>query len=451
MRNTFAAFLVLTFVLIFSPEKVYSDVTIKLITELQVIDNDSTFRLMYFYDNQGNKVLETKYYQNNQSWSLLSQIEWIYDGKKCITQRESKWSTNKWNITYTIDYQYVNNQLMSELHREYFDGNSQQVKKTDYQYTTLKLTSRKEYSWKVDSWVLNIETSYTFLPDGNSESVTTALYQAGLISIQYKSVFTYSAAGLLSTQLLQQKTTNTNWTNTELINWYYLPGTSNILSQRCKKWLSDTSSWENLQKVENQYDANNQLTSETFQSWKSMFWDNDIRYDYVYDNNNLEVKKILSLPIYNVWRGIVSINYLNYTDKKAGLIESKFEFWGGNTGELTTSFIPFDFNSSVVLKKGKSVQIVYASFNDTTALSQIRDGISSIPVYPNPSNGIYYIDTQAYGIETWNVSNLNGQILKKQVQSTQSGVIDITEFPKGIYILHVETSKNQFIQKLIKE
>jgi len=451
MKNTFASLFLLIFVLIFSPDKVYSDVTSKLITELQVFDNDSTFKLMYFYDSQGNKVLETKYYLNNQSWNLLSQTEWIYDGKNCLTQRESKWSSTKWNITYTIDYQYLNNQLMSELQQEYISGNPHQIKKIDYQYTDMKLTSKKEYSWIADSWVLNIETSYTYLPDGNSETVTTALYVGGSISNQYKSTFVYNANGTLATQLLQQKTAITNWTNTELINWYYVPGTTNILSQRCKKWLSDTSSWENLQKIENQYDANNQLTSETFQRWKSMFWDNDIRYDYVYDNNNLEVKKILSLPIYHVWRSIVSINYSNYTDKKAGLIESKFEFWGGNTGELTTSFIPFDFNNSVALQKGKSVQIVYASFNDTTALPQIGKGISSIPVYPNPSNGIYYIDTQNYGVESWSVSNLNGQILKKQIQSAQSGVIDITDFPKGIYILRVETAKNQFIQKLIKE
>ena len=448
MKNTFASLFLLTLIFIFSPEKVYSDVTTKLITEVQVFDNDSTFKLMYFYDTQGNKVLETKYYMNSQSWSLLSQTEWIYDGKNCTTQRESKWSTSKWNITYTIDYQYVNNQLMSELQQQNISGNPHQVKKTEYQYINLKQTSKKEYSWIADLWVLSIETSYTYLLDGNSETVTTALYQNGTVTDQYKSTFLYNANGTLATQLLQQKTAITNWTNIELINWYYVSGTTNILSQRCKKWLSDTSSWENLQKTENQYDTNNQLTSESFQRWKSMFWDNDIRYDYVYDNNNLEVKKILSLPIYHVWRSIVSINYSNYTDKKAGLIESKFEFWGGNTGELTTSFIPFDFNNSVVLQKGKSVQIVYASFN---ALPQIREGISSIPVYPNPSNGIYYIDTQKYGVESWSVSNLKGQILKNQIQTAQSGVIDITDFPKGIYILRVETAKNQFIQKLIKE
>ena len=81
----------------------------------------------------------------------------------------------------------------------------------------------------------------------------------------------------------------------------------------------------------------------------------------------------------------------------------------------------------------------------------IKEEINSIPVYPNPSNGIYYIDTQNYDVESWSVSNLNGQILAKQIQSAQSGVIDITDFPKGIYILRVETAKNQLIQKLIKE
>jgi hypothetical protein len=72
-------------------------------------------------------------------------------------------------------------------------------------------------------------------------------------------------------------------------------------------------------------------------------------------------------------------------------------------------------------------------------------------VYPNPSDGIYYINTQEYGVQSWVIADLDGRTLKNHVQSISSGVIDITDLPKGIYILKVITQTGQFTQKLIKQ
>jgi len=79
------------------------------------------------------------------------------------------------------------------------------------------------------------------------------------------------------------------------------------------------------------------------------------------------------------------------------------------------------------------------------------NSVKFIPVYPNPSDGIFYINTRKYIIKSWTVTDLSGQMIKSQIQSFLSGVIDITDVPKGIYILHVSTTDEQFIQKLIKE
>jgi hypothetical protein len=183
-----------------------------------------------------------------------------------------------------------------------------------------------------------------------------------------------------------------------------------------------------------------------------MFWENDSRYDYQYDNNNNLLKKTLSQPIYNDWRGLVSINYSNFTKNCANTIDSQYEFWGGNTGELTTSFIPFMFNNSITVQKGRSLQLSYLPVTDTELFTPVdNNSLQRIPVYPNPSDGIFYINTQKYTINSWTVSDLNGQVLVKQAQSFQSGVIDLTGLPKGIYILRVTTQNQQMIQKLIKE
>jgi hypothetical protein len=133
-------------------------------------------------------------------------------------------------------------------------------------------------------------------------------------------------------------------------------------------------------------------------------------------------------------------------------MESKYEFWGGNTGELVASYIPFNFNNEIAIQRGKSLQVFYTGINDSTqSLPQISSTLHTIPVYPNPSEGMYYINSQEYGVQSWVVTDLSGRVLKTQNQAISSGVIDITELPRGIYILKVKTLTSQLTQKLLKD
>lgn len=264
------------------------------------------------------------------------------------------------------------------------------------------------------------------------------------------STFHYNSAGVLDSEIQKQKI-GTAWINSDLINWYYNSNSNQIQTQKNKKWNSDTSLWENVQRIDYQYNDNSQIVSEAYQHSKTMFWENDIRYDYSYDGNNVLLKKTLSKPIYNDWRGMVSINYSDFTSNKANTIQSQYEFWGGNTGELTTSFIPYMFNDNIAIKRARSMQIGYLQFNDTLLSNPFIKSINPIQAYPNPSNGIFYINSQELGVKFWFVSDLNGRILKKNEQFIESGVIDLTDLPRGIYVLKIVTSDTQSFQKLIKQ
>ena len=423
----------------------------QLITEIRVFDNDSTFRYLYLYDNLGNKVLETKYFQQNNIWIRNSLNEWLYNGNKCISQIERKWKNDAWVTNYTIDYIFNNEQLDSEIHNIFDNGKASLFKKIVFKYDAENLTSKTEYNWLNNSWSLSLETDFSFLQNGKTNSITTTNFQSGKTNYQLLSTFNYSAEGNLKSELLQEYI-DSKWVNVELINWYYLSNSSTIASTRNKKWMSETASWENTQLLDYQYNDNSDVISETYQRWNSMFWDNDIRYDYQYDNSNRLLKKTLSKQIYNDWRSLISINYSNFSMNKANTIESKFDFWGGITGELTTSFIPFMFNDNLSIQKGRSLHISYIPQNETELMNPFENNsIQNIPVYPNPSDGIFYINTQKCNIKSWTVTDINGQILKNQKQTFTSGVIDLTDFPKGIYVLKVATSDQQLIQKLIKK
>ena len=451
MKYFYRPLFILLLFMVFIPDKALSASDSQLITEIKVIDNDSTFRYLYLYDNQGKKVLEMKYYLQDSTWVRKSLNEWIYSGNNCVNLRERIWYDNTWLISYTIDYEYDNDLLILETHNIYNSGSPTLFKKYEFQYNKSILATKKDFDWQSNNWQLSLETDFRYFENGKTDSIKIKEFQSGNITNQYLSTFNYNSDGTLHSQLMQEKTDN-DWLNSKLINWYYTTNSSSIESVRNKKWISSLSVWENTQRIDYQYNDSIELISETYMRWSTMFWKNDIRYDYEYDITNKLIKKTLFKPIYNDWRGLVSINYSNFALNKANDIESKYEFWGGKTGDLTTSFIPYMFNNEQSVQKGRSLKISYIPITETELYTPlVSNKMQLIPVYPNPSDGIFYINTQKYNLKSWNVTNLNGQVLKKENIAFQTGVVDISDFPKGIYILHVTTTEEQLVQKLIKK
>ena len=450
MKQLFSTLLILTLFSTLFSGKVFSANNNQLVTQLKVVDNDTTFKYLYVYDN-GNKVLECKYFMQDSIWIRQILTEWIYDGNNCILQRERIWKNSGWMITYTIDYAYTNNLLQTETHTTFLGSNAIPVKKIENHYVGNLLNSRNEYSWKSDLWSLAVETDYHYTTDQKTDSVWINSYQLGTLNNQLISTYQYNKNKLLVSNIQKQKTASI-WLNTDSITWFYYPNTNLVQTQKYKKWNPVISSWENFQRVDYQYNDSNKILKETYQYWKTMFWENDTQYDYTYDGKSNLLKKTLSMPIYEDWRGLVSINYSDFIANKANTIESKFEFWGGKTGELTTSFIPFMFNDDIAIKRARSIQLGYQQFKDTLLSNPVlKSNPDLIRVFPNPSNGIFYVNSHQLGIKFWSITDLNGRILKKDEQSVQSGVIDITDLPKGIYILRIVTADNQSFQKLMKQ
>jgi len=452
MKNNLFALIIASLFFTCSPGVVFSAVDSLLVTELKVFDMDSTFRYLYLYDSQGNKVLETKYKQEIESWTRVSMTEWIFEGSNCIIQRERTWTNDEWEVSFVIDYEFENNLLISEIHNKYSNKVANPIRKISFQYNQDQITSRKEYDWNNGVWTLILKNDFTYFSDGQVETHLTDVYHSEDILNQYLSTFSYNPNGTLNIQLIKQKENGKDWINSELINWYYVSGSDKIISQRLKKWNLNTLIWENAQKTDFEYNGSNALLSETDQHWESMFWVNDSRYDYEYDNDNKLQKKILLLPLYHQWRKNISIIYSNYTGVKANLLESKYDFWGGNTGELVSSYIPFVFNNQIVIQKAKRIQISYLPV-DPTGIPTLEspNRLNLITVYPNPSEGIYYFNTQLYNVYSWKIFDLNGHVVKSQVQMLKSGVIDLTDLSKGIYFLRVITDQGMLFQKLIKE
>jgi len=423
------------------------------VTEMVVSDQGTVYRYNYLYNINGDKVLETTHIQSGSTWNRYKQTEWLYFNTFLTKQVESEWdnTNSKWVTTYTIDYIYDNNLVQTELHNTYSNTVITPSLKTVFVYVDGKKTNESKYNYQISNWVLVEDVYYQYSANGNLENSTTSVFSANVLQTQYFSTFLYNENNTLSSELIQQKNpSDLTWQNLKQINWYYQPSSTLVAVQRSKNWLASASIWENESKHEYLYNAQNVLYAEICQAWKLNFWEDVTRYDYQHDNAGNTTKSTLSIPKYNKWRVFSYVDYSNFEAEKANLIESKFDFWGGETGSYYSTYIPFAFNTDFSIKKGNKMEIkreVYTA--DITVYEQNKNNI--LQVYPNPSEGVFYVDINKTGVKSWEVYDLYGHVLKASNNKVITGTIDLTDFQDGIYIISLKTDTLNLVQRVIKK
>lgn len=94
----------------------------------------------------------------------------------------------------------------------------------------------------------------------------------------------------------------------------------------------------------------------------------------------------------------------------------------------------------------------FYSFNSELLITPAPNSIddlnlsNSISIYPNPSNGIYLIDSK--DVMEYSVYNNVGAFVLSKTGSNQ---VDLTNYPSGIYLIKVETTNGELSKRLIKE
>lgn len=151
---------------------------------------------------------------------------------------------------------------------------------------------------------------------------------------------------------------------------------------------------------------------------------------YVRDLNYTSYNNYYCYNIPEFGTGIPSNTYI----EGVGVSTFASENWPDcpNPGSHSLSF--------VYIKKGNCI-------TGTPLIKPLSVSITSdtkIQVFPNPSNGIFNVnvgDDKISGIE---ISNYLGEIVKKQKVNTKTVEVDLTEFPKGIYIVKTTGNKTMF-------
>ncbi len=415
------------------------------VTQLFITNQQEEYRHVFLYNSPGKVQLETTYILENNTWVRQNQTEWFYEGENCIKQVERIFENGIWQNVNEVQslYNRLNHKTMEQI-SGYVDGEKIPFRKISFEYSAGILSKINEYIVGSNDDQLAISSEF-FYNDGKVIQQITKNHLTNTSDSAYVLFFTYDTGGNIKTQLVKNKIQD-EYVNTDSITWFY-NSDGTLASQRSKVWSEKNQAWENSQLINYEYDAASNLISETYQQWSGMYWENAYRYEYIYDNN-VQTKRTLMTQLYREWRNVLSINYSDFVDNRARLIESEYDFWGGNQGELTQSYIPFLFNDELVIRKAESIRVNY----DNVFISTDIDGASiNIHVYPNPSDGVFYVSTEKCEILSWTVYNLKGQNIRSHIQKDHTGVIDITDVVNGVYILYIQTTVGDKQFKLIKQ
>ncbi len=423
--------------------------TKQVVTEMQIADNDTLFKYSYLYNNLAQPVVETKMKNTGSTWENISQTEWYYQNNTLAQQIYRIWANNQWKDNYHIRFDKTVSKT-TETHSTVLNSLETDTRKIETDFSNNLKISETEYLKLNNGWDKKLETRYFYSSNNLIDSIFTSHFENNILTDAYKTNYTYNLSGTCKFALIQlKKATDLEFSNVTKSIYSYKNNTALVTIQRSQLWNKAASKWENDTKLEYYYDEFGNIYEEIAWNWKTIFWEQIIRYNYEFNSDNQIFKKLVSIPLYRDWRNTNSVNYLRVPNSDNITIESVYGFWGGKTGDKLNTHIAFRFNDETIIRKAQSIQLTYIPFFESS-LPQTHQNASIFKVYPNPSKGIFYISNFDSTVSKWTVTSLNGATLKSSLGHNTTAIVDITDLPNGVYLLNTRSSSANSTHKIVK-
>ena len=127
------------------------------------------------------------------------------------------------------------------------------------------------------------------------------------------------------------------------------------------------------------------------------------------------------------------------------------EIYGSDAVDFTQQGWVYRYAATGAVIDSFQVGIIPGSFAFSQTVSGISDlSTASISVYPNPSNGRFFINSSEI-INSITVRNVLGAVVNSIVLSSFSDVIDLTKEKKGFYLVEINTNFGMMTKKIIIE
>lgn len=141
---------------------------------------------------------------------------------------------------------------------------------------------------------------------------------------------------------------------------------------------------------------------------------------------------------------------LDFEDESQGAVSWLWNFGDGNTSTEQNPSHQYaeegDYEITLYIENNiRSWDQITQVVNVQEILTISENNNENIALYPNPANDLVHIK----GIENASITILNtiGQVILKANNTTQ---IDISNIPNGIYLVRIETEKDRYFKRVIK-
>ena len=417
-----------------------------LVKEIIVHKTDEVFRYTYYYDSYNKVTIENKYKVTDGYSNPFSRTEWVYSNGLCISQLDYVILDGNWNLSHKIQFDFFEDRKVKE---QYFtiENNLEILYKTiTFGYIDGKCSQIRTYHG--EAIPLNLYKDVVCSYDADNKLVNqTFKFNTNEGNIIQSYNYIYNQQHLLDSLVVVDIKDDIAEKQT-LTRYFYHSATQALTKQIQKKWDNLTTNWVNKTKLEYVYDESNRLKGEYYFHFTTLFWTPNSKYEYKYDSNGLLLEQAVYQPIYEKWRKIYTISYQDIEKNKPSIMESRYNFWGGETDAFIHNSIPFYFNDEMTIMQADRLELLYILQTDDLT-TRYEGKIGWINIYPNPSNGVFYISTDKYRIDSWSVTNLSGQIVKTKQNNYHTGLVDLTQLSDGIYMFNAKTHEGQSLKQKI--
>ncbi len=312
--------------------------------------------------------------------------------------------------------------------------------------------------------------TYTYDTNGNQLIDLYEMWQTNTWVNSYKWTNTYSTFNK-KTNVLRE-----GWNNSwEIVSrdTFIYDINENLLSQTNESWFNNA--WLNTEKWSYTYNINNLKITNFYETWQSG-WVNRERDTLYYDiNNNLEyilkwrpsldtsiwVPKFKNIYTYDITGNMLSDYSLIYQDPiwnyqyrfiytfdtNNTSTTGQYEIWQITNWQPSLSSLNFYSNNSIIIYFPYIHRYV-TSWNVITNQSILNTKNNAWLISPNPVYDVLTIYAPSgFYVE---IFDIYGKLFKSYYSFENKMTLDISELTNGTYILKCYSENNLFIKKIIK-
>jgi hypothetical protein len=421
-------------------------------------------RYIYTYDANGQILTGVVKSWVGTSWVNSDKIINTISSGKIINKLSQGWGGVWINSSQDI-ITFSGNNMINELFQNWNGTSWDNSGMNTNTYFGSNLINHLEQKWNGTVWE-NLNQN-TFIYSGNN--MTGALFTmwdsiAATWDTLSRETFTYVNNNMITD--LAENFNSGVWSNAYMVDYVY--NINDVVdSSKDQEW--NGGAWDLAGKDNFMFCTNNICYSyEIGQSWTNNIWVNSVKWDYF----GCTPFPICASVIDSIYQDTIPHTW-DVLPNYSPLVDSAKWSWGDGTytiglypSHVYTS--PGWYNICVtaysscgdsatycqndsVYKVSNSNSMIYVNIlHNTNDVKEIASDGHDFSIYPNPTTGVFTIETQSKNPEI-KITNLIGEEIqeariKKQETKTE---IDLNAMQNGIYFVNIKTNEGLFTKKIV--